>query len=175
MATGPLNSSHILFNDIPLNKTALDIYNYVLYPNGTASNNTRCWLVFKPYVPVLLPNGTFLNADKCDSPIKAIATRGGVGIAFAIIFIVELAFVFAALAKHGKAHLPQEGRYKLFGRRWQYYWAIVTLAFGIIAAVMAIDLDRFWVQGAPVVITNIFFFLMGVAMLGVIWECTRNW
>lgn len=68
------------------NLTIFENWNYTYYSNGTVSNGSLCFLVFKPFTPFLLDNGTFLNSTSCYSPIEhlkiAFQNRTGIRISF---------------------------------------------------------------------------------------------
>ena len=50
----PLNESDVLINNVHFNSTALGLYNYSLYSNGTLSNSSECFLAFGPYHPTMV-------------------------------------------------------------------------------------------------------------------------
>ena len=49
----PFNESDVLINNVHFNSTALGLYNYNLYSNGTLSNSSECFLAFGPYQPAM--------------------------------------------------------------------------------------------------------------------------
>jgi hypothetical protein len=171
------NDSHIAFDGIPFNLTTLNAFNLTIFPNGTVSNSSRCWLAHDVYRPILLENGTFLYADSCDAPINSISIRGGVGICFAGLFGIALVFVLQALKKHGKSYLPEKKGFRLVGRRWPWYWALATCALGMISGFTSIDVDRAYIprMNVAITLTSIFYCFMMPCVLAMTWEMVRNW
>jgi hypothetical protein len=74
------------------------------------------------------------------------------GIVFAVVFGFLLVLCLLCLRKHGESHLPAEKGFRLISRRWQWYWLIVTATIGMISGFTAIDVDRFYIQGAPLIL-----------------------
>ncbi|PWW80558.1 hypothetical protein C7212DRAFT_163969 [Tuber magnatum] len=171
----PFNSSHIQYGGQVFNETLLREFNYGIYSNGTLSNSSRCYLVFDIYRPWMAPNGSVFNGTKCDSPINPIATRGALGITFAVLYAVVIVFVCVHLRKHGATHLPLEKRFRLVSRRWQWYWLMVTCACGMISGFTAIDIDRDYLMGTPFVLSVLFYWVMVPTTLAAVWETTRHW
>ncbi|CAG8951651.1 hypothetical protein HYFRA_00005451 [Hymenoscyphus fraxineus] len=169
------NSSDTIFEGIHWNLTTLNHWNYTHYSNGTISNGSSCFLLFKPYTPFLLQNGTFLNNTSCYSPIKPLGTRSGIGIAFASIFFLSIMFTFVNLRKHGRLFLPTEKRFRAVGRRWQWYWMLVTAALATISGITGVDVDRYYLPQLPMVLTNFFWFLMLPCTMAIVWESVRHW
>jgi hypothetical protein len=169
------NSSDTLIGGIHWNLTTLEQWNYQYYSNGTFSNGSLCFVVFEPYTPFLLPNGTFLNTTSCYSPIEPLGTRSKIGLAFACLFAASIMFTFINLRKHGKSYLPTEKRFRLIGRRWQWYWMLAVAAFAIISSITNVDVDRYYLSELPIVLSNFFWFLMMPSTLAVVWESVRHW
>ncbi|KAH8665710.1 hypothetical protein BGZ60DRAFT_431902 [Tricladium varicosporioides] len=169
------NSSDTLIGGIHWNLTTLNHWNYTYYSNGTFSNGSLCFLLFEPYTPHLLQNGTFLNSTSCYSPIKPIATRASVGLAFACLFGLSIVFTFINLRKHGRMFLPVEKRFRPVGRRWQWYWMLMVAAFAIISGITGVDVDRYYLPELPIVLSNFFWFLMLPTTLAAVWESIRHW
>lgn len=169
------NSSDTIIGGIHWNLTTLNHWNYTHYSNGTFSNGSLCFLLFKPYTPFLLQNGTFLNSTSCYSPIKPMGNRSKIGIAFASIFFISIMFTFVNLRKHGRLFLPTEKRFRAVGRRWQWYWMLITAAFATISGITGVDVDRYYLPELPMVLTNFFWFLMLPSTMAIVWESVRHW
>lgn len=170
------NSTDSLIGDVHFNTTTLDHWNYTLYDNGTISNGSRCWLTFAPYEPVFLrTNGSFVNATKCYSAIEPIGTRGFTGLGFAVAFGLGLVLTITTLAKHGPSYLPHDRRFYPIGRRWQWYWACFVSACALISLFTNVDVDRYYLQELPIIVTTFFWFLMCMGTLALTWEAVRHW
>jgi hypothetical protein len=170
------NTTDTLIGGVHFNKTTLEYWNYTLYSNNTLSNGSWCLLVFEPYSPTLLfPNGTFLNATWCFTPLRPMGPRATTGVGFAVAFCLVLLLVLANLRKHGRLYLPAETRFRPIGRRWQWYWAIITCAAALISLFTNVDVDRYWVMELPIVLTVFFWFLMQLATMAMVWEAVRHW
>ncbi|TAQ86507.1 hypothetical protein B7494_g5162 [Chlorociboria aeruginascens] len=154
------NSSDTLIAGIHFNLTTLKHWNYTYYSNNTFSNGSLCFLLFEPYTPHLLMNGTFLNSTSCYSPIDPIGTRSEIGLLYACLFALSIMFTFINLRKHGRLFLPTEKRFRAVGRRWQWYWMLMTAAFAIISGITGVDIDRYYLPELPIVLSNFFWFLM---------------
>src|SRR5262249_55605046 len=128
------------------------------------------------YAPVeLFENGTWVNASTCYTSTQPIGTRGFTGIGFATAFGVSLVLILTCLAKHGRHYLPHERRFYPIGRRWQWYWGCFVCACAIAGLFMNIDVDRFHVQGLPIIVTTFFFYLMCMGTTALVWEAVRHW
>ncbi|KOS23362.1 Uncharacterized protein ESCO_006572 [Escovopsis weberi] len=170
------NSTDTVFGGVHFNLTTLTHWNYTYYGNGTLSNNTKCWLTYRPYQPaLLLTNGTFVNATKCYSAVDPIGARGYTGIGFAVVYGVGLVLTLSVLAKHGKLYLPKEKRFFPIGRRWQWYWACFVCACALISLFVNVDVDRYHVQELPIVLTAFFWFLICQGTMALVWESVRHW
>lgn len=170
------NSSDTILAGIHFNLTTLEHYNYTLYSNGTLSNGSRCLLVFEPYEPKLIyPNGTFINSTSCYSPINPIGPRAEIGIALAVVFGFMLMACIVALRKHGRLFLPAERRFRPVGRRWQWYWGIMTSVAALISLFMTIDVDRYYLPELPIVLTSFFWYLLQMCTMALVWEAVRHW
>ncbi|EWC45042.1 hypothetical protein DRE_06322 [Drechslerella stenobrocha 248] len=157
------------------NATILTQFGYVVYPNDTISNYSDCVLAFGGYAPTIINNGSWYNSTGCDTPVRPIRTRGILGIVSAIAFAVLLVLSLVCLNKHGKSYLPAEKRFRLVGRRWSWYWCIITTTVGLISGFTAVDVDRVWVLGTAAIFHFIFYLVTLPACLAAIWEMTRNW
>lgn len=170
------NSSDTLVNGIHFNLTTLNHWNYTYYSNGTFSNGSSCFLLFEPYEPkLLLQNGTFVNSTSCYSPVRQIGARAQAGLAFACFFALSIMFTFINLRKHGKLYLPTEKRFRVIGRRFQWYWMLFVAALAIISGITGVDVDRYYLPDLPIILTNFFWFLMLPNTMAIVWESVRHW
>ncbi|KAH7327807.1 hypothetical protein B0I35DRAFT_346342 [Stachybotrys elegans] len=159
------------------NLTTLNEWNYTLYSNGTVSNGSRCYLLFEPYVEPLglWPNGSWHNSTSCWVAINPVGPRALTGIGFAVAFGVGLVLTMTALAKHGRLYLPVDRRFYPIGRRWQWYWACFVCSFALISLFMNIDVDRYFMQEIPMIVTVFAWFLINNGIVAVVWEAVRHW
>lgn len=169
------NATDVLINGIHFNRTTLEHFNYTYWTNGTISNETSCYLVFDRFKPYMLSNGTFGNITSCYGPYYGIQERGGVGIAFSCLFAFSIMFTFINLRKHGRLFLPTGKRFRAVGRRWQWYWLLFVGACGTTSGFMSIDVDRWYLQGLPILLQSIFYYLMVPGILAAVWESVRHW
>lgn len=169
------NSSDTIINGLHFNTTTLKHWNYTLYSNNTLSNNSQCYLVFDQWKPAILSNGTWVNATTCYVPIQGIRERGKLGIAFSAIFAVTIMFTLINLKKHGKQYLREDKRFRIVGRRWQWYWMLFTATCGIISCITSVDVDRDYLQDIAIVLQSFFYVLMVPGLLAMVWEGTRHW
>ncbi|KAH6844579.1 hypothetical protein B0I37DRAFT_165276 [Chaetomium sp. MPI-CAGE-AT-0009] len=170
------NVTDTVINNVHLNLTTLEHWNYTLYSNGSLSNGSWCLLTFEHYAPsYLLPNGTFLNATWCWAPTEPIGVRGGIAIAYAVLFGIALVMTIVCLNKHGKLHLPAEKRFYPIGRRWQWYWGSFVCATAMISLLVSIDIDRYFLPELPVILTSFFWYLMQIGAIAIVWEAVRHW
>ncbi|KAK9332355.1 hypothetical protein V1520DRAFT_335309 [Lipomyces starkeyi] len=167
-APGAINSDY--------NSTVLDDYGYQLYSNGTLSNGTNCFLSFGQFYPVIADNGTVYNGTSCNYPFYAIKSRGAVGLVLAILSIVLLPVSMYNLRKHGTRHTNYEHkRFRLIGRRWQWYWLILVHILAAVAGFMSIDIDRDYIQGTSLTSYGAVFSTILPTCLASVWEMTRHW
>ncbi|KAK6834698.1 hypothetical protein PG987_009392 [Apiospora arundinis] len=171
------NDTDTKFGDFHLNLTLLEHWNYTLYSNNTISNGTKCYLTFGKYPPaaLLYPNGTFINSTSCYSAIDPVGIRGGVGIAFAVMYAISLLFICVNLTKHGKRYLPATKRFYPLGRRWQWYWGLFVCGAAVIGLFTGVDVDRFYLPEIPIVLNNFFWYLMQMGAMALVWEAVRHW
>ncbi|KAK8034352.1 hypothetical protein PG993_009347 [Apiospora rasikravindrae] len=170
------NATDTVFGNVHFNLTLLEHWNYTLYSNNTLSNGTKCILTFGPYPPTLLyPNGTFINSTSCYSAIDPVGIRGGVGIAFAVLYAISLVFICINLTKHGKRYLPATKRFYPLGRRWQWYWGLFVCGAAVIGLFTGVDVDRFYLPEIPIVLNNFFWYLMQLGAMALVWEAVRHW
>ncbi|KAL6852876.1 hypothetical protein ACO1O0_007424 [Amphichorda felina] len=171
------NKTDTVFGGVHFNLTALEHFNYTLYDNGTISNVSKCYLTFQPHTPALLinHNGTFINSTNCYTAVDEIGTRGITGLTFAGLFGVTMVCILTCLAKHGRQHLPREKRFYPIGRRWQWYWGLFVCACALISLFLNVDVDRFRVQGLPIIVTVFFWYIMCMATTALTWEAVRHW
>ncbi|KAK5004599.1 hypothetical protein LTR39_006138, partial [Cryomyces antarcticus] len=69
------NATDTLINGVHFNQTALDYWNYTLYSNNTISNDSKCYLIFDQYQPLMLSNGSWINGTSCYLPYYRIKGR----------------------------------------------------------------------------------------------------
>ncbi|KAK7954020.1 hypothetical protein PG996_014906 [Apiospora saccharicola] len=170
------NSTDTVFGNVHFNLTLLEHWNYTLYSNNTLSNGTKCILTFGKYPPTLLyPNGTFINSTSCYSAIDPVGIRGGLGIAFAVMYAISLVFICICLTKHGKRYLPATKRFYPLGRRWQWYWGLFICGATVIGLFTGVDVDRFYLPEIPIVLNNFFWYLMQMGAMALVWEAVRHW
>jgi hypothetical protein len=169
------NSSDTVLNGLHFNTTALTHWNYTLYSNNTLSNNSNCYLIFDQFKPVFLYNGTWVNATTCYVPVLGIKERGKLGIAFSALFAASIMFTLINLKKHGQQFLHEDKRFRLVGRRWQWYWMLFVASCGIASTITSVDVDRDYIQDIAIVLQSFFFVLMVPGVLAIVWEATRHW
>lgn len=159
------------------NLTTLKHWNYTYYNNHTVSNGSRCYLTYMPYIgpAVLEENGTWVNATKCWTAVKHIGVRGNTGIGMAVAFGVALVLILTALAKHGRLYLPVDRRFYPIGRRWQWYWGCFICGAALISLLVNVDVDRYYLQELPIIVTVFFWFLICNGTVALVWEAVRHW
>jgi len=173
---GGANASDTLIKGVHFNKTALDYWNYTLYSNGTISNVSKCYIINDRYAPdYLFGNGSWVNATSCYVPYYRIKARGGIGVAFAALFAASIVFTLINLKKHGQLFLREDKRFRVVGRRWQWYWMCFVAACGIISCLTAVDVDRNYLQSIAIVLQSFFYTLMLPGTLAMVWEAVRHW
>jgi len=169
------NSTDTLIEGAHFNITTLKQWNYTYYSNGTISNGSLCFLLFKPHTPTLLENGTFLRSDSCYSPVNPIGSRAILGLVFACLFALSIMFTLINLRKHGRRFLPAEKRFRAVGRRWQWYWMLAVGTCALISGITNVDVDRYYLPELPLVLSNFFWFMMLPTTMAAIWESVRHW
>ena len=169
------NASDTLINGAHFNLTTLKHWNFTLYSNRTVSNTSSCYILFGKYTADLLQNGTWVNATTCYEPIFGIKQRGKLGVAFGVCFAATIMFTLLNLRKHGENFLREEKRFRLVGRRWQWYWMLFVAGCGITSCLTSVDVDRDYLQQIAIVLQSLFFFLMVPGTLAMVWEATRHW
>jgi hypothetical protein len=169
------NATDTVLNGIHFNKSALSHWNYTLYSNFTLSNNSNCYILLDGYQPIFHSNGTFVNATSCYVPIRPLQTRGRLGAIFAALFAICILFTLVNLKKHGQQFLREDKRFRVVGRRWQWYWMLFAAACGIISCVTGIDVDRDYLQDLAIILQGFFFVLMGDGIVCCVWEGVRHW
>ncbi|KAJ9666493.1 hypothetical protein H2201_003416 [Coniosporium apollinis] len=169
------NATDTIINGVHFNTTALEHWNYTLYSNDTISNHSRCYIIFKQYQPHFLGNGSWINATTCYVPINGIGTRGKVGIAFAALFTASVMFTLINLRKHGKMYLREDKRFRIIGRRWQWYWMLFVAGCAMISTITGIDIERNYLQSTAIILQSFFYSLMFPGTLAMVWEATRHW
>lgn len=169
------NSSDTVINGVHFNLSSLEFWNYTYYSNNTLSNGSNCYLIFDQYQPVYYSNGSWVNATSCYVPIYGVGRRGKTGIAFGVTFAASIVFTLVNLSKHGKQWLREDRRFRIIGRRWQWYWMLFTAACAIISCITSLDVDRDYLQQIAIILQSFFFFLMVPGTLAAVWEGVRHW
>ncbi|KAF2144633.1 uncharacterized protein K452DRAFT_316589 [Aplosporella prunicola CBS 121167] len=169
------NNTDTLINGVHFNLTALKYYNYTVYSNNTISNRSRCYLIFDQYQPTMFSNGSWVNGTSCYVPYYGIKARGAIGIGFAALFAASIMFTLINLRKHGRMFLREDKRFRIIGRRWQWYWMCFVAACGIISTITGVDVDRDYLQQLAIVLQSFFYCLMLPGTLAMVWEATRHW
>ncbi|KIW87427.1 uncharacterized protein Z519_12063 [Cladophialophora bantiana CBS 173.52] len=171
----PLGNSTTFVNGVALNETALRLWNYTLYSNGTLSNGSHCFLAFGAHKPIVSGDGSVANTTSCYAPINPIEARGITGLVFGSLFAVTILFSTINLRKHGRAYLPREKGWKPVGRRWPWYWTLIVAACGILSSFTAVDVDRDYIVNTPIILQCFFLTLMVPVLLACVWEAVRYW
>lgn len=169
------NETDTLINGVHFNLTALEEYGYTYYSNGTLSNSSKCYLIFDNFKPFMFNNGSFVNATTCYIPYYGIHGRGIASIVFGSFFCLSIMFTLINLRKHGKLYLREDKRFRVVGRRWQWYWLLFVAACGMISTLTGVDVDRYYLQQIPIILQSFFFVLMVPGILAAVWESTRHW
>ncbi|KAF2174772.1 hypothetical protein K469DRAFT_704375 [Zopfia rhizophila CBS 207.26] len=169
------NSTDTIINRVHFNLTALKKFNYTLYTNKTISNSSRCYLIFDNFRPSMLSNGSWVNATTCYIPYYRIHGRGIASIVLASLFCISIMFTLINLRKHGRLYLREDKRFRVVGRRWQWYWMLFVAACGMISTLTGVDVDRYYLQQMPIILQSFFFMLMVPGALAMVWEATRHW
>jgi ABC-type branched-subunit amino acid transport system permease subunit len=170
------NETDTIINGVHFNLTALERFKYSYYSNGTLSNSSKCYLIFDNFKPFMHSNnGSFVNATTCYIPYYSIHGRGIASIVFASFFCLSIMFTLINLRKHGRLHLREDKRFRVVGRRWQWYWLLFVAACGMISTLTGVDVDRYYLQQIPIILQSFFFVLMVPGILAAVWEGTRHW
>jgi hypothetical protein len=169
------NASMTTINGVQFSIPALDTHHYSLYTNNTISNGSECYLAFDAFKPHMLDNGTWLHATTCYSPFFGVSSRGVTSIVFGVLFGLSIMFTLMNLKKHGAQYLREDKRFRLVGRRWQWYWMLFVSASAMISLFTGVDVDRYYLQQMPIMLQCFFFTLMVPAGLACVWEGTRHW
>ncbi|KAK9368770.1 hypothetical protein V1509DRAFT_60498 [Lipomyces kononenkoae] len=168
-------SSPVIINS-NYNDTVLQDYGYELYGNGTLSNGTDCYLSFGQFLPFIAENGTVFNGTVCDYPYYGIKARGAVGLVFATLAILLLPASMYNLRRHGARHVQYEHkRFRLIGRRWQWYWLFLVHVLSAVAGFLSIDIDRDYIQGTSLTAYGAIYSTILPVCLASVWEMTRHW
>ncbi|KAL4897810.1 hypothetical protein BDV59DRAFT_168580 [Aspergillus ambiguus] len=170
------NATDVVVNNVHFNRTALDLYSYKLYTNGTLSNGSECYLAFNQFKPFMFAeNGTFVNGTSCYAPINNIGSHASAGLAFTVLFGICIFLTLLNLRKHGRRYLPTDRRWILMGRRWKWYWLLFVAACGLISCIMSIDVDREYLPSSAIILQSIFYTLLLPGLMAAIWEAVRHW
>ncbi|PIG88277.1 hypothetical protein AARAC_005920 [Aspergillus arachidicola] len=170
------NGTDVIINEVHFNRTALDTYNYRLYTNGTLSNGTNCYLAFQRFRPhMFAENGTFINGTSCYAPINDIGQHASLGLAYALMFVIAIFLSLINLRKHGRSYLPHDHRWNIVSRRLKWCWLIFVAVCGAISCFMSIDVDRNYLQSAPLILQSVFYTLLTPGLMAAVWEAVRHW
>ncbi|KAI9036778.1 DUF2434 domain-containing protein [Aspergillus affinis] len=170
------NDTDVLINTVHFDRDALNLYNYTLYTNGTLSNGTECYLIFDQFKPHLFAeNGTVVNGTSCYAPVNQIGQHASIGMAFALMFALSIFFTLINVRKHGRQYLPVDPRRRVLGRKMKWYWLLVVAVCGTISCFMSIDVDRSYLQSAPLIIQSVFYTMLMPALMAAVWEAVRQW
>ncbi|KAK2616592.1 hypothetical protein QQS21_000415 [Conoideocrella luteorostrata] len=171
------NKTDTNISGVHLNASALSYWNYTFFPgNNTISNGSDCYLTFSPYQPAFVhANGSFVNATSCYSPINSIGVRGFTGIGVGVTYGLAIVLTLVSLAKHGALHLPTTRRFYPIGRRWQWYWACFVSACALVSLFTNVDIERYYLQDLPIILSIFFWFLLCQGSLALVWEAVRHW
>ncbi|PSN62876.1 hypothetical protein BS50DRAFT_577760 [Corynespora cassiicola Philippines] len=171
----PDNSSETVINGVRFNLTALNEYNYTLYSNNTISNNSRCYLIFDNFKPFMRDNGSWVNATTCYIPYYRIGGRGAASVALGTVFGLSIMFTLVNLRKHGRQFLREDKRFRIVGRRWQWYWMLFVAGCAMVSTLTGVDVDRYYIQQLPIILQSFFYTLMVPGALAMVWEGVRHW
>lgn len=149
--------------------------NHTSFPNGTLSNFTKCYMIRDSYMPLIFPNGTVINGTTCDSPLLPLKSHSITGISFAALFILLLPFCVASLKIHGPRAYTAKSKLYPYGKRWEFYFQIITICCIVCAAFFSIEIDRAVVQGSAIAVFGLFWSASLPTTLAAIWELSRNW
>ncbi|KAF7593439.1 hypothetical protein BBP40_011542 [Aspergillus hancockii] len=170
------NGTDVMINEVHFNRTALESYNYRLYTNGTLSNGTKCYLASQQYKPhMFAENGTFINGTSCYAPIHDIGKHASLGLAFALMFVISIFLSLLNLRKHGRGYLRNDQHWNHLGRRLKWCWLLFVAVCGAISCFMSIDVDRNYLQSAPLILQSVFYTLLTPGLMAAVWEAVRHW
>lgn len=179
-------SDTIIINNIPFNRSVLSHYNYTIYPNGTLSNVSDCYLVFGNYRPTMSNHSSLnstvwdgtINGTTCYAPIRSLGPHASLGMVFALLFAITFILTMGNLRKHGRRLLsPLNRRYASSGpgRRFKWFWMLLVAVCGVVACFMGIDVDRDYLQTTPLMLQGVFYTSLTPALMAVVWEGVRHW
>ncbi|KAF2444113.1 hypothetical protein P171DRAFT_463849 [Karstenula rhodostoma CBS 690.94] len=171
----PSDASTTTINGVPFSIPALTTHHYALYTNNTISNGSECYLAFDGFRPRMLDNGTWIHATSCYIPYFGISTRGVTSIVFGGLFGLGVLFTLMNLKRHGAQYLREDKRFRLVGRRWQWYWMLFVSACAMVSLFTGVDVDRYYLQQMPIMLQCFFFTLMVPGSLAMVWEGVRHW
>ncbi|KAA8646071.1 hypothetical protein EYZ11_001931 [Aspergillus tanneri] len=170
------NDTDVLINQVHFNRTALNLYNYTLYTNGTLSNGSECYLAFDEFKPHLFAeNGTVVNGTSCYAPVNRLGQHGSLGLFFAFMFSVSVFFTLINLRKHGRRLLPIDRRWNIMGRRLKWFWLLFVAVCGTVSCFMSVDVDRGYLQSAALTMQSVFYTLITPGLMAAVWEAVRHW
>lgn len=172
------NSTDVIINGRHYNLTILQEYQFSIYSNGTMSNSSFCYMTLPESIgnmPTIFPNGSVTNGTSCYIPYYPMGPRGTLGVTFASLFALSVMLTLVCLKKHGQLFLQQSKRFRVIGRRWQWYWALFIATCGMISCFSAVDVDRYYLPSSPIIIQTLFWYLMIPGVLACVWESVRHW
>lgn len=181
------NTDTVTLNDVILyNISTFQQLNYTLYTNFTLSNDKtgECWLAgLHGITPPLLLNTTgnktrVVDGTSCYTPIRGLQQHGTLGIVLAILFALSFLCTVHSLRRHvTRQHISVEsgGRTTSSTSHRQWYWLLLVTACGTISGFMAIDVDRYYLPGLPLVLQSVFYYLMLPMLLAAVWESVHHW
>ncbi|KAL1975601.1 hypothetical protein VTN31DRAFT_3993 [Thermomyces dupontii] len=155
------NTDTLALNGVVLhNISTFQRLNYTLYTNLTLSNDQTgdCWLAGLDGIspPVLLPTGNkteLINGTSCFTPVRGLQQHGMLGIVLAMLFVLALLCTVHNLRRHARRKLAQAGNGgSSSSSRRQWFWLLLVAACGMVSGFMAIDVDRYYLPGLPLVL-----------------------
>lgn len=178
------NTDTLALNGVVLhNISTFQRLNYTLYTNLTLSNDQTgdCWLAGLDGIspPVLLPTGNkteLINGTSCFTPVRGLQQHGMLGIVLAMLFVLALLCTVHNLRRHARRKLAQAGNGgSSSSSRRQWFWLLLVAACGMVSGFMAIDVDRYYLPGLPLVLQSLFFYVMMPMLMAAVWEGLYHW
>lgn len=84
-------------------------------------------------------------------------------------------FAVAGLRRHGKRAYTAKNRLYPYGKRWEFYWELITIVFVLISSFCSIDIDRVVIQGGSTGAYDLFWAASLPTAQAAVWELSRNW
>lgn len=145
------------------------------YPsNRTLSNDSECYLLYPPYLPILFPNGTLTSTTSCFSPVNGIEIHGILGLAFGLAFVGILFFSVLGLNRLSSNQQMTTWHGDRLSSRAVHYWQILTSLVALLSAFISIDVDRYPVLGLPMILQSAFFTCIPAALLPTVFEAVKH-